>query len=295
MVSEQSTNSSLLVRDNNIQIINYTKIYPNNNKRKNTIKNKTVENARTPTNRKKNNIFFNIKTEQYEKIPYYNIINNKDCNTIQTDKNKKFLIKDNNNNQINYNTLNTNIIYNNHIYPENSNNLNNKEKKDKLKIRNKIIKKNDKYLPLNLRNKKPLNSMDICGYEKKIKTINITNENFHNNGNHNILLNKNINNHNILIFKKPEMNNFLITNINLSIEQIKNILDEFCKKKNYKYSGCNKLKYIINIDNNNSFILEINHDIENKIINLYHNTGSNQITKENMNNLWFEMSKNINQ
>ena len=244
-----------------------------NIRKNNIIKYKTIETARTPINGRIIN-----KEEGYKKLSYYNIINN-NFNTIQTNRIKNYLIKDNNN-QTN-NTLNTNttIRYNNFIYHENNNINNNpikKEKKiinNKIKLRKKINIENGKYIPLSLRVKKPLNNENISNIHG---IINLTNE-------------SHINKNNIYI------NNFLISNIiNLNSEQIKKNVEGFCKKYHYKYKYLiNNNKFKIDINDINSFILEINSDTKNKIIKLYHYSGSEEITKKIMNEFWLEMSKNF--
>ena len=290
IISEISTFASSFSPEN-ISNINSKKIKIKiNNIKNNLIEHKTVQYARTPINiRRKNNMFYNNKLEQNKKIPYINIINNnKNYNTIQTDEYNNCLVSDNN--QMTNNTMHTNIIYNNYILQENHNKKNN-ENKDKINLKKKINIQNNKYIPLTSRTK-PLNFMDINSKNKKMKTINITNENLHSNGN-NILLKTDRNNNNLYIVKKPEINNFLITNINLNVEQIKNILRGYCKKNKYKcYYNNDKSRYTICIDNINSFYFEINNETRNNnIINLYHNKGSDEITKQNMNKLWSEMIK----
>ena len=292
IISELSTHSSLFPNDNNHNI---KKIKAKSNDRKNIrIENKTVENPKTPLKRK-NLIIYNynnIKTNQYKKILYNNIYNHKNYNTIETHIQKNLFFKNNNNNNNNNNniiqnqTLNTNILYNNNkTKPIKSNKI-------KLKIRDKIFNTNAKYVPLTQRDKNPSNEVDLSLCHKKLKTSHNLNNNFHCVETNNILLNKDIYKNNILIVKKPEIKNFLITNINLGNKEINNKLVEFCKNNKYKYCNCNKTKYIIYIDNKNSFVLEINMELGNKIINLYHNTGSNDVTKENMNRLWYEINKN---
>ena len=282
--SINSTISSTITTPINIpNKINYRKIDVkniNNDKKNNNKIYKTIDTARTPIIRRRNN-----KEELYKKLPYYNTINNNYNTTIQTNKMKNYLIKDNNS-QIN-NTLNTNIIYNNFIYHENNNINNNGIKNErnkninKINLKKKIKNENSKYIPISQREKKQLIKDDILNIHEKSKIIN---ENYH-------FLTKN----NILILKNPNINVFLSTNINSTTEQIKKNLEGFCKKYKYKCFNYNDSKYRININDSNSFILEINSDNikKNKIINLYQNKGSNEIIKKNINRLWLEMSNNI--
>ena len=282
IISELSTHSSLFSRDNNKIINSKTIKAKSNDKNSNKINNKTIEIIKTPIKQRRKNIISyndNVRTDQYKKIPYCNIyrINNKNYNTIETNQTKYILIKENNinNNYTQNKTINTKKIFNNiKIKPIKTN-------KNKLKIRNKIYIINKNYIPLTQRDKKLLNKTDIPSFHKQLQKSN------------NIDGNTYCIDNNKLIMKKGEINDFLIGNVNISSKEIKNKMEKFCKKFNYKYFYCNRGKYIIYIDNKNSFILEILGEIENKIIiKLYDNTGSNDIIKDKMNRLWLEMNKN---
>ena len=302
--SELSTNISVYSPCNTPSTIdrkNYTKKLTNNrNIVITSYKNKEM--AKTPINKRKKTIFYINNNNEQKKIPIIKYNNN--YNTIQTNKYRNYMNKDNNNindtNKINNNTLNTNIIYNNYIYHQNNiNNIIRSEKntkcklnKDKAKIRTKINNNNANYYPLIYREK--INEREnISNYHERTKKINNTNENiYYDNKKNNSILNKNINNKTIII-EKSKINAFLITNTNLSIKQIKKALNDFCNKYNFKYYDYKENKYMILINNTNSFILEVNLEPNSRILKFYHNKGSDEITKKNMNKLWFEMNPNM--
>ncbi len=324
--SELSTKISLLTpnktpnkndKKNNIKKIVNKKIIITSY---NNYKNKEI--VKTPLNNRKKNIFYSNKDdEQFKKNIYFKNINNitsintNNYNTIQTNKIRNYMIKDNNN-HMNNNTVNANIIYNNYIY--NQNNINNTIKternvkcmlnKDKAKLRNAINNNNAKYLPLNLREKKQINKIvDFQNYHERTKTLNITNDNLCydkkiidkniynnvNNINARKYNSKNNSKNKILLAERQKINPFLFTNTNLSVNQIKNALINFCKKNNYEYSECKENKYIIFVNKSDSFILEINNESKGRIIRFFHYKGSDEITKKNINKLWYEMSSNI--
>ena len=287
--SELDSNSKLYSIDNTPKI-NYQKIHIKKmiNKNEYLINNKNKTSAKTPTLKRNRNLVHINNEEQHKKIRSNFIGYN--YNTIQANKIKNHLIKENNN-HINNNTLNTNIIYNNYIYHEN-NSINNNEIKtennirslsnnnNKKKFKNLISNKNEKHIPLSSR-VKPLNKRnDISNYHRNLNTINTTETNSYNKK-INLILNPDIYN-----------KNFLVTNTNLSFEQIKKKIKRFCQKNNYSYYSLDDTQYTIIINNINSVIIEVINNSENKIIKFYHNTGSCKITQENINKLFFEMCNN---
>ena len=128
-------------------------------------------------------------------------------------------------------------------------------------------------------------------YDKKIIDKNIYNN--VNNINARKYNSKNNSKNKILLAERQKINPFLFTNTNLSVNQIKNALINFCKKNNYQYSECKENKYIIFVNKSDSFILEINNESKGRIIRFFHYKGSDEITKKNINKLWYEMSSNI--
>ena len=280
----------------------------------NNYKNKEI--VKTPINNRKKNIVYSTKDdERYKRNIYFKSINNNNYNnynTIQTNKVRNYMIKDNNDHNShmnnNNNTVNANIIYNNYIYNQNNINTIKTERnakymlnKDKAKLRNAINNNNAKYLPLNLREKKQINKIiDFSNYHERTKTFNITNDNIFYDKK---ILDKNIYNvrntsknnskNKKIFFEKPEINAFLLTDTNLSVIQIKDALIAFCKKYNYKYNECKENKYIISINQNDSFVLEINNESKGRILKFFHYKGSDEITKKYINKLWFEMNSNV--
>ena len=268
--SELSTNITSTSPNNITNYYNFKTITFNNY-------NNNITSPRTPLNTK-NNITYN-------KIPYYNN-NKKNYTTIQNDTNRKYII---NNNRLN--TINTDTPCNNFTYIQGKKIIKYKNGNNNIKLINQI---NNNYVPLSRRSKNPLKSMRNISNQERAKAINHTVENIYynrnNNNNNNNILNRNHYNNNLLIIQKPKIKNFLITNTNLNIKQIRTKLISFCNKYKCTYNNFKDWKYTIIIDNNNSFILEINSDINNNILKLYHNTGSEIITREKMDKFWFEIS-----
>ena len=193
---------------------------------------------------------------------------------------------------INTNRINdekkTNIIYNNYLSHRRNNctfiKSNNEDKFMRttfderiVKIKNKI---NEKYTPISLKFINTLNLKD--DNPKYIKTE----------------FNQNKSKTKVSIRNKykskhkqnVEIKNFLIVNNNSKIQQIKTKLISFCNKNKYRYNNYKGSKYTVFIDNLNSFILEIYSENNNTKFKLYHNTGSESITKKNMDKLLIEIN-----
>ena len=287
--SELNSESSLFSIDRTPNI-NYRKIAMKTVIKKNyLINDKNRQNIRTPILKRNKDLIYLNKEEHYKNLPSDIIRNN--YNTIQSDKIGNYLIKDNNHNKINNNTLNTNIIYNNYIYHGNNNisnpintenNIRNLSNNKKIKFKKLIINRNEKFIPLSSR-VKPINKInDISNYPRKINTINETEANY-SNKKKDLLLNP----------ETYNKNYFLMTNTNVSLEQIKKNIKDFCKENNYSYQNFDDIQYTIIINNINSFNIEINNVSENKIIKIFHNAGSSKITKENINKFFTKLSNNI--
>ena len=239
-----------------------------------------------PINNLQNNFISNNKTELNKKIIYNNEKNKYNTQQYNT-LNNEVIKNDNNKNNI----LNKNLVYNNNILHQNNNNINtikternSRFENDKIKLRNQINNNNIKYTPLTLRDKKnPLNQMEMRYYKDRNKNINFTTENnYFNKNNNNILLNK------------DKFNNGFKTSLtNLTIPQIKNKLIKICRKYKYKYIIYNDNKYIIFIDEINSFILEIIFEYNNRILKFYHKSGSEAIINENIDKFLNEINNKI--
>ena len=290
--SEQSTNITNITLtspsnlSNNIIFKKMTFSNSNNN----------IGKSRACLNKQKTNSLIYNRFEEYKKIPYSNTIK-KDYSAIKTNISQNKLTSNSNimeNNRYNHNTINTNIIYNNYINHRNKNHNNEiKEERttkyidveDKINLRN---RNNNKYLPISLKIKNSVNNInDYSTSQNKSKTINHTNEIIYYNKNSNCL-SENIHNDNIFIIQQPHINNYLTKKVNINMKQIKSKVITFCNKYNYSFNNYKGWKYTIFIDNNNSFILEINSKINNTILKLYNNKGSELVIKENINKLLSE-------
>ena len=87
-----------------------------------------------------------------------------------------------------------------------------------------------------------------------------------------------------------DVKTFLIVKTNSKTQLIKNKLISFCNRNNYRYNNYKGWKYTVFIDYINSFILEINSEENDEKYKLYHNTGSELVTKENMDKLSQEIN-----
>ena len=119
--------------------------------------------------------------------------------------------------------------------------------------------------------------------QERNKKINLINKNNYINKMNNTLINKSIYNNDKIIN--------LITD--LSVEKIKQIIFNFCCIYKYKISDSNDYKYTIFINDTNSFILEIIFRINDRMIKIYHNFGSEIITKEIMDKIANEINNKI--
>ena len=278
IISDLSTNISL---DNSLNNINYKRIKNNE--------------IKTIVNGRKNNII--NKIDQNRKSPNNYI--NKNYNTIQINKVYKNILKINNrsnnntiNANINFNTCNCNLYNNNNNIIKNEKNIK-KVNNDKAKLRNTINNNNEIYTPLKKRVKNnPLNQMeDISYYQQKSRIINLKND-IYNYKNNNSLSNKNTLN-NRMINQQSRKEPYIINNTNLNIKEIKYKLIGFCNKNNFDYNEFNEFKYLILINNSDSFILEIgyNSTTNKSKIFFYHNSGSEGITKKNMAEFFYDINK----
>ena len=195
---------------------------------------------------------------------------------------------------INTNRINdekkTNIIYNNYLNHRRNNctfiKSNNEDKflrttfdERIVKIKNKI---NEKCTPISLKFKNTLAYKD--------DNPRYVNTEFNENKNRSKPKVSIRNKYKYKYKQNSEIKNFLIVNNNNSkIQQIKTKLISFCNKNHYRYNNYKGSKYTVFIDNTNSFIFEINSENNGKF-KLYHNTGSESITKKNMDKLLLEIN-----
>ena len=290
--------SNKFTRHKNNHPKNNDKIYINNNIPHHIQKNKNIRYI-SPDNNFNNINYKRININDIEKTYKYNIpknnnitneitsINNLNINTLQVNIIDNYTLKNENNKN---NILNKNIIYNNNnnCYQNNYKNAIKEGRKsrfenDRNKLRNQINNNNIKYIPIALRDKKnPLNQNEIIHYINKSKNIQYINETKYNDKN-NIILNKEIKN-------KGEIKYF---HTNLTIQQIKTKLIKFCRKYKHKYIDSNNNKYIIFVNDVNSFVLEIIFEFNNRILKLYHKFGIEAITNENMEKFLLEINNKI--
>ena len=99
----------------------------------------------------------------------------------------------------------------------------------------------------------------------------------------NTLINKSIYNHDKSI-------NF---STNLSVENIKKKIFKFCNIYNYKITEPNDFKYTISINDTDSLIVEINFGMNDNMIKIYHNFGSESLTKDIMVKIANEINNKI--
>ena len=261
IISDLSTNICSVSPDNSL---NYKRINYN--------RNKNTETSRTPLNRKRKiEIILNDKIEQYKNKNNNNRIY---YNTIQGIKNK---IKEN---RINNNTINQNYC-NYHLY----NNIKTEReyRKDRVKLRTKINNNNEKYTPLKTRVKNnQLNQIEdkfnYSNYQQKNKNMNLSNDIYYHKKNNIIIDNKN------KIIQRTQKDAILITKSNLNINDIKYKLIGFCNRNNFKFNEYKEYKFLININNSDSFIFELEIDLKTKKTNLsfFLNTGSEDINNKNI-------------
>ena len=261
IISDLSTNICSVSPDNSL---NYKRINYN--------RNKNTETSRTPLNRKRKiEIILNDKIEQYKNKNNNNRIY---YNTIQGIKNK---IKEN---RINNNTINQNYC-NYHLY----NNIKTEReyRKDRVKLRTKINNNNEKYTPLKTRVKNnQLNQIEdkfnYSNYQQKNKNMNLSNDIYYHKKNNIIIDNKD------KIIQRTQKDAILITKSNLNINDIKYKLIGFCNRNNFKFNEYKEYKFLININNSDSFIFELEIDLKTKKTNLsfFLNTGSEDINNKNI-------------
>ena len=254
IISDLSTNISSVSPDNSL---NYKRLN----------KNKNIE---TPLNRqKKNDIIFNDKDEQYKiKINNNNRIYN---NTIQGNRNKD---------EIKDIRINSKIINQNYYNYYNINKTEKENRKDKIKLRNKINNNNEKYTPLKTRVKNDQlnqngNQFNYSNYQQRNKNMNLINDIYSHKKN-NVLINKYI--------QKSKKDACLTKKSNLNICDIKYKFIGFCNRNNFKFNEYKEYNFLININNNDSFIFEMENDLKNKksYLSFFHNTGSEDITNKNI-------------
>ena len=255
IISDLSTNISSVSPDTSL---NYKRLNRNRN----------IETSRTPVNKqKKIDMIFNDKDEQYKS----KINNNREYyNTIQGNRSKD-KVKEN---RINNSIINQNYG-NYHLY-----NVFKTEKdtrKDKIKFRNKINNNNEKYTPLKTRVKNDQlsqngNQFNYSNYQQRNKNMTLSNDIFYHK--------KNKDNY----IQKSKKDPCLTTKSNLNIYDIKYKFIGFCNRNNYKFNEYKEYKFLININNSDSFIFEVEIDLKNKKTNLtfFHNTGSEDITNKNI-------------
>ena len=254
IISDLSTNISSVSPDTSL---NYKRLNRNRN----------IETSRTPVNKqKKIDMIFNDKDEQYKS----KINNNREYyNTIQGNRSKDKVKENRINNTINQNYGNY------HLY-----NVVKTEKdtrKDKIKFRNKINNNNEKYTPLKTRVKNDQlnqngNQFNYSNYQQRNKNMTLSNDIFYHK--------KNKDNY----IQKSKKDPCLTTKSNLNIYDIKYKFIGFCNRNNYKFNEYKEYKFLININNSDSFIFEVEIDLKNKKTNLtfFHNTGSEDITNKNI-------------
>ena len=85
-------------------------------------------------------------------------------------------------------------------------------------------------------------------------------------------------------------NNYLILSTNLNLFQITKRINKFCIEKNIIFRQ-NDDKYIINITQEDEFILDIKNSEGSYIIKFTHEKGDESQTKIYMNNLFVELAK----
>ena len=259
IISDLSTNISSVSPDNSLK---YKRIN----------RNKNIETIRTPLNRqKKIDIIFNDKDEQYK-----NKINNNRIyyNTIQGNRNKD---------KIKENRINNNIINQNYCNYYNIIKTEKEIRKDKIKLRNKINNNNEKYTPLKTRVKNDQlnqngNQFNYSNYQQRNKNMNLSNDIYYHKKNNGIINNKD------KFIQKSKKDACLTTKSNLNISDIKYKFIGFCNRNNFKFNEFKEYKFLININNSDSFIFEMEIDLKNKKCNLsfFHNTGSEDITNKNI-------------
>jgi hypothetical protein len=259
IISDLSTNISSVSPDNSLK---YKRIN----------RNKNIETIRTPLNRqKKIDIIFNDKDEQYK-----NKINNNRIyyNTIQGNRNKD---------KIKENRINNNIMNQNYCNYYNIIKTEKEIRKDKIKLRNKINNNNEKYTPLKTRVKNDQlnqngNQFNYSNYQQRNKNMNLSNDIYYLKKNNVLINNKD------KYIQKIKKDACLTTKSNLNIYDIKYKFIGFCNRNNFKFNEYKEYKFIININNSDSFIFELENDLKNKKSNLsfFHNTGSEDITNKNI-------------
>ena len=77
---------------------------------------------------------------------------------------------------------------------------------------------------------------------------------------------------------------------NLNMYQISNRINNFCKENNLSFSQTNN-KYTININEVNSFVIDVNSSNESSILKFTHDKGDENKTKKYMIELYSEIAK----
>ena len=85
-------------------------------------------------------------------------------------------------------------------------------------------------------------------------------------------------------------NNYLILSTNLNLFQITKIINKFCIEKNIIFRQ-NEDKYIVNINTDDEFVLDIKNSEGSYVIKFTHEKGDESQTKIYMNNLFAEIAK----
>lgn len=220
---------------------------------------------------KKIDIIFNDKDEQYKS----KINNNRIYyNTIQGNRN---------NDKIKENRINNNILNQNYYNYYNIIKKDKENRKDRIKLRNKINNNNEKYTPLKTRVKNDQlnqngNQFNYSNYQQRNKNMNLSNDIYYLKKNNVLINNKD------KYIQKIKKDACLTTKSNLNIYDIKYKFIGFCNRNNFKFNEYKEYKFIININNSDSFIFELENDLKNKKSNLsfFHNTGSEDITNKNI-------------
>ena len=111
------------------------------------------------------------------------------------------------------------------------------------------------------------------------------------------IMNKSALNDSIIYSKKicgsnnthEKINNYLMLSTNLNIYQISKIISKFCHQNNFLMKQ-NGDKYIIMINKDDEFMLDIKNNEGSSIIKFTHENGEESHTKVHMNNLFHEIA-----
>ena len=288
-------------KENNYRTKLYRRIRINNNLNNSLIEKGSPE---TKESSKFDNYYRYLgDSKKYEKLNTVEDYYKGNRKSVNIRENKKYIIELINSND-GVNSIDNNSISNDHFYKKiNLNKLkqtNKKIKVNKLALNDSSINDNfsnniishrdtfqNKYTSLNFdKMNKTLNNENINKIQSKklkLKTKGI--------------MNKSALNDSIIYSKKicgannthEKINNYLMLSTNLNIYQITKIISKFCHQNNFLMKQ-NGDKYIIMINKDDEFMLDIKNNEGSSIIKFTHENGEESHTKVHMNNLFHEIA-----